>query len=99
MDKTGRDPDVGNGATPQYIGDAGEKTKATFNAAASSDDHATIGDIDKVIADCTEAIRLDPKDARAYCNRSVAYTSKGDVDKAFADCCDAIRFNPKYAEA
>ena len=43
------------------------------------------GDYDKAIADFTEAIRLDPKDAKAYCNRGVAYGKKREYDKAVAD--------------
>ena len=31
------------------------------------------GEYDKAIADYTEAIRLDPKDAKAYCSRGWAY--------------------------
>ena len=57
------------------------------------------GEHDKAIADYTEAIRLDPKDAEAYCNRGLAYGNKGDYDKAIADYTEAIRLNPKYAEA
>jgi tetratricopeptide (TPR) repeat protein len=49
------------------------------------------GDFDNAIADCTEAIRLDPKDALAYLNRGLAYRSKGDSDKAIADFKEAIR--------
>ena len=58
---------------------------------------ATRASYDKAIADFTEAIRLDPKDADAYCNRARAYYSKGEYDKAIADYSEAIRLNPKYA--
>ena len=57
------------------------------------------GDHDKAIADYTEAIRLDPNYAEAYCDRAVAYSDKGDYDSTIADCTEAIRLNPKYAEA
>ena len=40
---------------------------------------------DKAIADYTEAIRLDPKDAAAYCNRGNAWSDKEEYDKAIAD--------------
>ena len=56
-------------------------------------------DADKVIAECTEAIRMNPKDARAYCTRGMAYENKGDHDKAIADFTAAILLDPKYAAA
>ena len=43
------------------------------------------GDHDRAIADYSEAIRLDPKDARAVTSRGVAYDAKGDHDRAIAD--------------
>jgi tetratricopeptide (TPR) repeat protein len=43
------------------------------------------GDHDKAIAEYTEAIRLDPKDAMAYNNRGWAYRKKGELDKAKQD--------------
>ena len=54
---------------------------------------------DKAIADYTEAIRLNPKDADAYYNRGLAYWNKGKFDKAIAEYTEAIRLNPKLAEA
>jgi len=43
------------------------------------------GDHDRAIADYSEAIRLNPKDAMAFNNRGVAYKAKGDLDRATAD--------------
>ena len=57
------------------------------------------GDNDKAIADFTEAIQLDPKNAKAYIDRGSAYINKGDNDKAIADCNEAIRLDPKNADA
>jgi TPR repeat len=48
------------------------------------------GDIDRAIADYTEAIRLDPKDPAAYYNRAVAWRAKGDLDRAIVDYDHAI---------
>ena len=44
------------------------------------------GDYDKAISDATEAIRLDPADAFAYSNRSVAWLHAQAYDRAIADC-------------
>ena len=46
-----------------------------------------------------QAIRLDPKLANAYNNRSLAYNNKGDYDRAIADLDEAIRLDPKLANA
>jgi tetratricopeptide (TPR) repeat protein len=51
------------------------------------------GDIDRAIADYTEAIRLQPRNALAYNNRGSAYTYVGDFDRAIEDYTEAIRFN------
>jgi len=44
---------------------------------------------DKAIADCTEAIRLDPASAVTYYVRGLAYEKKGDKAKAEADFAKA----------
>jgi tetratricopeptide (TPR) repeat protein len=61
--------------------------------------HQTNGENAKAIAECTEAIRLNPKYFEAYLTRGWAYDAKGDHAKAIAECTEAIRLNPKYAEA
>jgi lipoprotein NlpI len=57
--------------------------------------YAVKGDLDRAIADFTEAIRLDPKDASAHNDRGSAYMAKGDFDRAIADYSEAIRLDPK----
>src|SRR6516225_4005720 len=52
------------------------------------------GDLDRAIADYNEAIRLDPKDAKAYNNRGIASRAKADLDRAIADYNEAIRLDP-----
>ena len=49
---------------------------------------------DKVIADYTQAIRIDTKFATAYSNRGSAYGMKGEYDKAIADYNKAMELNP-----
>ncbi len=57
--------------------------------------YAVKGDLDRAIADFSEAIRLDPKDVWSYHNRGLAYAAKGDFDRAIADYSEAIRLDPK----
>src|SRR5712691_5321551 len=56
------------------------------------------GEHDKAIADFTEAIRLDPKNATKYHWRAWCYCEKGDFDKAFADFTEATRLDPTVAD-
>ena len=58
-----------------------------------------IEDFDSAISAYTEAIRLDPKLAKAYGGRGFAYCEKGDFDRAIADYTQAIRLEPKFAVA
>ena len=58
------------------------------------------GELDKAIADYTEAIRLDPKYAKAYGNRGMAYAGEGrPTTRPLRDFTEAIRLDPKDAEA
>ena len=52
---------------------------------------------DLAIADFTRAIELDPRDARIYAIRGLAYENKGAYDLAIADYTRAIDIDPKYA--
>jgi tetratricopeptide (TPR) repeat protein len=58
-----------------------------------------MGDYDREISDCTKAIRLAPRLAKAYCNRGRACASKGEYDRAMADYTEAVRLTPKDAGA
>jgi tetratricopeptide (TPR) repeat protein len=53
------------------------------------------GDHDRAIADCEQAIKLDPTRARAYAGRGAIYEDKGDRDGAIADYNKAIQLDPK----
>ena len=55
------------------------------------------GEVDKAIADFTEAIRLNPKAVSAYVNRALAADTKGQLELALADCNTAIQLDPKLA--
>jgi tetratricopeptide (TPR) repeat protein len=56
-------------------------------------------DIDRAIADNTEAIRLDPGYANAYVGRGAAYALERYFDRALTDFNEAIRLDPNYANA
>jgi tetratricopeptide (TPR) repeat protein len=43
------------------------------------------GDLDQAIADYNQAIRLDPKDTKAYYNRGMAWEKKRSLQAALAD--------------
>ena len=58
------------------------------------------GEYDRAIADLTNAVRLNPDDAKGVIyNRGVANGRKGDDDRAIADYTKAIQINPKDAWA
>jgi tetratricopeptide (TPR) repeat protein len=57
------------------------------------------GQFDRAIADATEAIRLNGKNAPAYWLRGAAHAGKSDFDKAIADLTQAISIDPRYAAA
>jgi hypothetical protein len=57
--------------------------------------HIDAGDYDSAIADYTEVIRLDPKNANGYFGRAWAYRAKREYDSAIADYSEVIRLYPK----
>ena len=61
--------------------------------------YASRGDIDKALADFTQAIRNNPKFGPAYNNRGVANQLAGKHDDAMTDYSKAIELNPKDARA
>jgi lipoprotein NlpI len=57
------------------------------------------GDLDRAIADFSEAIGLNPLLASAYHDRGVAYRAKGDHGRAIADDERAVQLDPIYGSA
>jgi Flp pilus assembly protein TadD len=56
------------------------------------------GDFVGAIADCTEAIQIQPHDAAAYLFRGQAKLDKGDFEGAITDCTKAIELDSVSAE-
>src|SRR5215472_902837 len=82
---------------PLTMSASGENKPEVLIARGDSD--ARKGDYDKAIADYTEALRLEPKNAAAFAKRAWSYARKDDYDKAFADCTEALRLEPKLVLA
>ena len=59
----------------------------------------SIGGSEKIIADYTRAIELNPDDPNAYNNRGLAYSKSGDLKQAIADYTKAIELDPVFALA
>ncbi len=51
------------------------------------------------IADCDQAIKLNPKIAEPYLNRGIAKGELGNLEEALEDFDKAMELNPEYAEA
>jgi tetratricopeptide (TPR) repeat protein len=60
-----------------------------------ADAYAGQKDYDHAIADCTEAIKLDPKNAIGYYLRGTQYLHKKDYDRAIVDYNKSIELNDK----
>lgn len=57
------------------------------------------GDYDGAIADFSQAIKLDSRDASAYYNRGLVRHMKEDIDGAISDYNKAIELNPRHRRA
>jgi tetratricopeptide (TPR) repeat protein len=86
------DPDRNIAGCTRIIGDADEgKTMRGVAYVARGLAWQKKGDLDRALADYTEAIKINPKDALAYNNRGMLY---GDSDRAIADFTAAIAIDP-----
>ncbi|MGP0091930.1 MAG: tetratricopeptide repeat protein [Xanthobacteraceae bacterium] len=73
---------------PRFIQSAGDGETGIRSAGVESPKrprYVNKGEIDRAIADCNEAIRLEPKQTPAYAYRGVAYEKKGDPKNAKVD--------------
>jgi tetratricopeptide (TPR) repeat protein len=74
---------------------ASAATLARTRARCLSDDVSG----DEAVTACTAAIRKNPKDAKLYVQRGVAWSQTGDYDYAIGDFSKAIRLDPRNALA
>ena len=51
-------------------------------------------ELERAIQDLSEAVRLDPKNTKAYLARGFIWRQKGSIDQALADFTEAIRLSP-----
>ena len=58
-----------------------------------------LGDHEGTIADCDQALKLNPKYADAFCARGHSKCALGDDEGAIADCNQALKLDPKHAGA
>ncbi|MFH1306219.1 MAG: tetratricopeptide repeat protein [Candidatus Micrarchaeota archaeon] len=61
--------------------------------------HASLGNYNKTIQDCTKVIKLNSNYANAYNNRGGVYYELGNYNQAIQDDTKAIKLNPNYAKA
>jgi Flp pilus assembly protein TadD len=65
----------------------------------SGEAHFQNGRCKEAVADLTEAVRLDPGNARAYCLRGIVHERMEKVDEAVADYSQAVKLKSDYAKA
>jgi tetratricopeptide (TPR) repeat protein len=56
-------------------------------------------ELDKALADYSEAIKLEPRYSQAFSNRGLVFLEKKDYDKAIADFTESIRLEPHEASS
>jgi lipoprotein NlpI len=95
-----KDNDAAVAGCTRIIDDS--KTKPKGHAAAyynRGNANAAKGDFAAAIGDYDEALKLEPKNARALTNRGTAHSEKGDPEAALADFGEAIKRDPRFASA
>jgi len=96
-------PTAADDANRCGLGIGDEQELAACKLAAEYTNRANVdydkGNNDGALAGYNEAIRLDPKYARAYKFRGDVYREKGDMDRALADYDEAIGLAPEFAKA
>jgi tetratricopeptide (TPR) repeat protein len=85
---------------------ASDKARASADAARQQAERMGITDVDKAIADYTEALNRNPNDAlaksnlaQAYYIRGLTFTSKGEHARAIEDYNETLKNEPFYPSA
>jgi tetratricopeptide (TPR) repeat protein len=60
---------------------------------------AIVGELQAALADCNEALRLEPNAAATLDSRGLIYLKSGEWDSAIADYDSALRLDPKLASS
>ena len=95
-----RDHDIAIAGCTRVIEDGKQKPKGRAAAYYNrGNTYAARGDLAGAIADYDEAIKLEPKNARALNNRGIARSDKGEFDAAIADFGAAIKHDARFASA
>ena len=61
--------------------------------------HAVLGELERALADCNEALRLEPNVALTFQSRGFTYLRMGQWDLAFDDYSSALRLEPNLASS
>ena len=83
---------------PSRVGELLEARCAGCHVAGSEEPKAA-RKWDQALADYNQAIRFDPKSAKAHHNRGEVLREMKQLDKALADFNEAIRLDPKLVHA
>jgi tetratricopeptide (TPR) repeat protein len=81
-------------ACTEVIAEEGNPNRAYSERCRYEDKH----EYDRAIADCSEAIELDPKIPLAYHYRCQALVQKKDYDRGITDCDKAVELDPNFAK-
>ena len=57
------------------------------------------GDVDGALAECRDAVRVIPTDARLRNNLAIVLLKIGDIEHALTENLEAVRIDPKFAPA
>ncbi|MER3447202.1 MAG: hypothetical protein C4291_10325 [Candidatus Dadabacteria bacterium] len=77
-----------------YGEDINSREVRTSNYFSRGEGYLKRGMLDKAIAEFSEAIKINPRDANAYYNRGIAYYYKGQYDQAISDFNKVLEINP-----